>query len=179
MATIKKLESKLKKGVKLDVNLPFETCYYNDLTHLEENHEKCEDISDRLDADESRLDENFNISIVLTKPRITRLYINLNFNTTDISCGVYQMYSLPCNYNINRLSKFINTAEDPEKFFKEILKSILDNVKHHERLAMIIASNNNFTDVSIINNILDDISISKSKWIVNPNSSNKIITWIL
>lgn len=179
MATIKKLESKLKKGVELGIDLPFNTGTWDYDINERVDEEECEDVSDRLKTNCTRKDDNFDVTITLTKPRVQALDISINFNPSEISCGVYQMYCLPGNIAINGLSKFINSAEKPEEFFAEVLESILDNVKYHEKIAMLVVSNNDAKYSSIINGILDNISLSKSKWILNPNSGNKIKTWIL
>ncbi len=108
--------------------------------------------------------------------RINAEYISSRFECSEISCGVYTFVSLPYNSQIINVKSLLK-EEHKEEFFTLLYDEIFKDLKEKEKVAWMIAStNSDFTEIS---KVFDKLAVNKTRWKTNPNSGNKIKTWIL
>ena len=112
------------------------------------------------------------------------LFIQIGNNNIDstidcscISCGVYGISGLPKNWNLERIKTLVQPRYRT-KFLKELYSEIFVVLKKKERACTILASTNNSPENSMIISTFNSISKHKTFWCKNPNSGNKIRTWI-
>lgn len=116
---------------------------------------------------------------------VNDLYISINHdssiimssNDTSISCGVYQIYSLPSDVDIDCVDKY-TIKKYKYKFLEEAIKLSFDIFKYEYNSAFILLSNNNSIRSSIINKVLNSICTTKTLYRTNYNTNNKIKVWI-
>ena len=99
------------------------------------------------------------------------------FSQSGISCGVYDITSLPRNVYLQNI--LINVKPKfKAKFLKELYSEIFAILKRKEKMCTVLASTNNDTSNSVIISTFNSIAKHKTLWKTNPNSGNKIRTWI-
>jgi hypothetical protein len=120
----------------------------------------------RLDAtvteDMLRVDE-------ILKNGSYRSLVNISIDSSEISCGVAQMYGLPSGEIFEDMLDILGSM----KAVRAFMKRCINNVPNR---AYLIASDN--TDYPKCNKLWDSLSPYKSRYKRNPNSGNKIKVWI-
>jgi hypothetical protein len=119
-------------------------------------------------------EEDLNLDIYSNNRHIN---INSTIEQSSISCGVYNMYSLPSNSQIDQILLKVKPLKRAI-FLKELYSEIFVLLKKKEKMCTILASNNNSSRSSYIIKTFNSICTHKTTWKTNPNSGNKIRTWI-
>lgn len=130
---------------------------------------KKEDLSD-LDFDFTSPYSETSLCVYFNK-RGTNSRIQLNGSA--ISCGVVQLSG------IQFLQALITSKKIPATLAAESLKRMIKELKEKIPCAFIMVSNTTQLKYSVINTILNDLSVSYSTEEENPNSGNKIKVWTL
>ena len=164
--TLKDLTTNLKKGYSM-------TCDYSIDVSDVCTHSHCYG-----DCGLESREDDINMYIIFRNAKLNDTFrISVSFIETVSSCGVYQMAGLMLDSDFTQIKKFTKREVNINNFVKDIYSTIIEYVKAKERAAFVIASNNVYG--TKINKIFDSLAIVKTDYKKNPNSNNKIKTWIL
>lgn len=104
--------------------------------------------------------------------------IGFSLKDSAVSCGTREIYDLPNNYRFTEILHDVK-PEYRNKFVQELFKEYFKQLKNMCNCCFLTFSNNDASTNSMINEILDKLAVSKTRWKINPNSGNKIKIWIL
>jgi hypothetical protein len=102
----------------------------------------------------------------------------LQSSSTDISCGVYQIYNI--NTLIDQIEEGVNTEDDDLITLKQtIFKTTLENRINGINCAFVILSTNIDNQYEDYYNTLNEMSEVRTESKRNPNSGNQIVVWTI
>lgn len=106
----------------------------------------------------------------------------LNLNGSSISCGVFQLHNI--NSLITNIKQYVDTSEydmialTKQLFVRALLYKISEEV-YEECCRFAMLSTNYIDENEDFYTWLDELSSTKTEWLVNPNSENEIKVWVI
>ena len=163
--------------------------YYSDL--FGDIEEAVEEVAPPLPPARTEADVISSLNVTYNNNRCNVTYVDLNNETinfqtntigissTDISCGIRQMYNI--NDVLSSIENNVNTDEDDLlELRKEIVKRVISLFIHNKRAStrwMVMSTNNNDTFEDYFE-VFDSLAQTNLGWEDNPNSGNEIKLWV-
>lgn len=172
---VKKSIKKIVTTKPVAVKREKQKCDYKIKINYNYDDKEPSDIRTTLYDDNSE-EHSINFSLENNDTILSGFYFDIS--STAISCGVFQLTNISA---LNRLEDYLKKFDDDKELIVNTLKEFLKQIKKDFKLAYLIASNN--TDSKYANSILDEIAVSQTDYIANPNmaqsTKSKIKVWIL
>ena len=163
--------------------------YYSDL--FADSEEAVEEVAPPLPPARTEADVISSLNVTCGGQRCTVTYVDLNnqtvnfqtnaigISTTDISCGIHQMYGI--NNILSSIDNNVNTADDDLlELRKEIVKRVISLFIRYNRgnTRWMLMSTNNDDSYEDYFEVIDSLAQTNLGWENNPNSENEIKLWV-